>query len=102
MISKWRIESNAEKIKAIIVVAPQKSIKDVQHLTRKLAALGHFLSRSGDRCLPFFNTLKKVNDVQWNEESQKSFDQLKDYFFSAPLLMTCPSKDSRKRVMWIS
>ena len=44
------------------------------------------MSRSGDRCLLFFNTLKKVKNFEWTKECQKSFEQLKEYLAAPPLL----------------
>nr|XP_017227794.1 PREDICTED: uncharacterized protein LOC108203390 [Daucus carota subsp. sativus] len=65
---------------------PPKSIKDVQKLTGRIAALGSFISKSGDKCLPFFKALKKVKDFEWTSESQEAFEQLKKYMAEPPLL----------------
>jgi hypothetical protein len=37
------------------------SKKDVMKLIGMMAALGHFISNLGDKVLPFFKLLKKVN-----------------------------------------
>nr|XP_017225332.1 PREDICTED: uncharacterized protein LOC108201552 [Daucus carota subsp. sativus] len=73
MVSKRGIEANPDKIKAILDMEPPKSIRDVQKLTGRIAALGRFVSKSGDKCLPFFKALKKVKDFEWTEESQLDF-----------------------------
>lgn len=52
------IGTNPEKVQAIIEMQPPRSIKEVQRLTGKLAALNRFVSRSGDKCLPFFRALR--------------------------------------------
>ena len=65
---------------------PPKSIKDVQKLTGRIAALGRFISKSGDKCLPFFKALKKVKDFEWTSESQEAFEQSKKYMAEPPLL----------------
>ena len=62
MVSKRGIEANPDKIKAILDMESPKSIKDVQKLTGRLAALGRFISKFGEKCLPFFKVLKKVKD----------------------------------------
>ena len=65
---------------------PPKSVRDVQKLTGRVAALGRFISKSGEKCLPFFKALKKVKDFIWNEESQEAFEALKKYMTEPPLL----------------
>ena len=62
------------------------SIKDVQKLTGRLASLGRYNSKYGEKCIPFFKTLKKAKEFTWNEESQKAFEDLKQYMATPPLL----------------
>ncbi|XP_063938093.1 uncharacterized protein LOC135147954 [Daucus carota subsp. sativus] len=66
---------------------PPKSIRDVQKLTGRIAALGRFVSKSGDKCLPFFKALKKVKNFEWTKESQVAFEELKKYMAEPPLLL---------------
>ncbi|XP_074377385.1 uncharacterized protein LOC141718913 [Apium graveolens] len=86
MVSKRGIEVNLDKIKAILDMEPPRSIKDVQKLTGRVVALGQFISKSGDKCLPFFKALKKVKDFEWTDEIQEAFKDLKKYMVQAPLL----------------
>nr|XP_017227761.1 PREDICTED: uncharacterized protein LOC108203368 [Daucus carota subsp. sativus] len=86
MVSKRGIEANPDKIKAILDMEPPKSVRDVQKLTGRIAALGRFVSKSGDKCLPFFKALKKVKNFEWTEESQVAFEELKKYMAEPPLL----------------
>ena len=37
-----------------------KTIKEVQKLTGRIAALNMFVFRATDKCLPFFKTLKQA------------------------------------------
>ena len=37
-----------------------KTIKEVQKLTGRIAALNRFVSKVMDKCLPFFKTLKQA------------------------------------------
>lgn len=60
IISQRGIEANLEKIKIIQESVPLRNINEVQKLTRRLAALGRFLSKSAERCLPFFKMLRNL------------------------------------------
>ena len=52
------IEVNPEKIAAIVNMNPPASKKQVQKLTGRLAALNRFISRSAEKGIPFFRTLR--------------------------------------------
>nr|XP_027076060.1 uncharacterized protein LOC113699915 [Coffea arabica] len=67
-------------------MAPPRSIKEVQRLTGRMAALNRFLSRSAVRGLPFFRILKAPKDFQWTEKCQKAFTDLKAYLAELPTL----------------
>jgi hypothetical protein len=53
------IEANPVKITAITDMWAPATIKDVQKLTGCMAALNRFISRLGERGLPFFKLLKR-------------------------------------------
>ena len=46
MVSQRGIEANPDKIQAILNIEPPKNIKDVQSLTRRVAALNRFVSKA--------------------------------------------------------
>ncbi|GAA0186032.1 hypothetical protein LIER_33320 [Lithospermum erythrorhizon] len=54
MISEQGIKPNPDKIKAILDMQPPREHKDIQKLTGCVAALSRFISKSGERNLPFF------------------------------------------------
>jgi hypothetical protein len=58
IISHCGIEANPEKISAITSMKAPTCIKDVQKLTGCMAALNRFISKLGERWLPFFKLLK--------------------------------------------
>ncbi|GLT39466.1 hypothetical protein SLA2020_136540 [Shorea laevis] len=53
VVSKRGIEVNPDKVQAVQQMEPPRSIKDMQRLTGRLAALHRFIARSAERCLPF-------------------------------------------------
>jgi hypothetical protein len=59
-------------------MAKPSNNNDVMKLTGTMAALGHFISKLGEKGLPFFKLLKKANKFVWNEEAQKAFEALKE------------------------
>ncbi|XP_030969937.1 uncharacterized protein LOC115990230 [Quercus lobata] len=65
-------------------VGTTRTVKEVQSLNGKIAALNRFVSRATDRCLPFFRTLRK--SFEWTDECQAAFNNLKTYLSSPPLL----------------
>ena len=58
MVSQRGTKANPEKVQAILNMTSLKTIKKVQKLTGKIAALNRFVSKAMDKCLPFFKTLK--------------------------------------------
>ena len=60
LVSHHRIEASDKQIRAIIEMGPPQSVKDVQKLTGCMAALNRFISRLGEKGLPFFKLLKKT------------------------------------------
>ena len=59
MVTHRGIEVNPDQVKAINSFQPPRNPKDVQKLTGMTAALNRFISRSTDRCRPFFLLMNK-------------------------------------------
>ncbi|GKE95399.1 hypothetical protein Tco_1580254 [Tanacetum coccineum] len=60
MVIKKGIQANPKKTKAIADMQSPKTLKEMQSLSGKLAVLNRFLSRSAERALAFFDTLKNI------------------------------------------
>jgi hypothetical protein len=56
-----------------------------------MAALNRFISRLGEKGLPFFKLLKKSGKFKWTEQANGAFEKLKAYLISSPVL-TPPQK----------
>lgn len=98
MVSHRGIEVNPEKVRAIMELELPKTIKDMQKLNGKIAALNKFVSKVTDKCLPFFRTLRK--SFVWTVECQKAFEDLKKYLLSLPLLS--PSKPGEVLYLYLA
>jgi hypothetical protein len=67
LVSTKGIEENPDKIKALIEIHDPVSVKDVQKLTGRVAALNRFIPRAAERSLPFFQVLRSSKNFQWSE-----------------------------------
>jgi hypothetical protein len=56
-----------------------------------MAALNKFISKLGERGLPFFKVLKHQEKFVWTPEEDQALAQLKD-FLSKPPVLTAPCK----------
>ena len=66
MVSQRGIEVNPEKIRAIMELEPPRTVKEMQSLNSKIAALNRFILKATNKCLPFFRTLRK--SFEWMDE----------------------------------
>ena len=98
MVSQRGIEVNPKKIQAIMELTPLKTVKEVQSLYGKVAALNGFVLRAMNKCLPFFRILKK--SFEWITECQQAFEDLKAYLSFPPLLS--PSKLGEELFLYLA
>jgi hypothetical protein len=86
MVGHRGIEANPAKIDAIRKMAKPSNKKDVMKLTGMMAALGRFISKLGEKGLPFFKLLKKADKFVWDDEAQKAFEALKESLTTPPVM----------------
>jgi hypothetical protein len=67
-------------------MAKPSNKKDVMKLTSLLAALGCFISKLGEKGLPFFKLLKKADKFVWDDDAQKAFETLKESLTTPPVM----------------
>ena len=92
MVTHQGIEVNPDQVKAINSLQPPRNPKEVQKLTGMMTTLNWFISRSTDRCRPFFLLMNKWKGFEWTEECAQAFQQLKEYL-SHPPIMSSPEAD---------
>ncbi|KAL0285166.1 UNVERIFIED_CONTAM: hypothetical protein Sradi_7180700 [Sesamum radiatum] len=71
-----------------------RTAREVQQLMGRMAALNRFISRAGDKGLPFFKTLRNIKNFQWTEKYHQAFQELKSYLAHPPLLSKPESGES--------
>jgi hypothetical protein len=59
-----------------------------QQLAGRVAALSQFIARLGEKALPFYALMKKLdNKFEWTEEADKEFTHLKRVLSTPPVLV---------------
>ncbi|XP_057418257.1 uncharacterized protein LOC130712437 [Lotus japonicus] len=86
MITRRGIEVNPDKCKAILEMQSPTSVKEVQKLTGRIAALSRFLPCSGSKAAPFFQCLRKNKVFQWTDKCEQAFQKLKEHLAKPPIL----------------
>lgn len=94
IVSKRGMKPNPEKVEAILQTGEPETKKDIQVLTGRIAALSRFISRSTDRCKPFFRALRSKQIDFWGPEQSEDLANLKQYlssrnFLAVPHTCTC-------------
>jgi hypothetical protein len=87
------IEANPEKIKAILKMCPPRTLQEMQCLAGCMASLGCFISKFGERALPFFKLLKRSGSFKWTPEADAAFEGLKRYLTSMPIMVAPRSRE---------
>ncbi|GKV11510.1 hypothetical protein SLEP1_g22765 [Rubroshorea leprosula] len=64
MVSQRGIEVNPETIRAIAEMESPKPVKGIQRLNGRVAALHRFISKSADKCLPFFKIMSVLHEAE--------------------------------------
>ena len=73
MVTLRGIKVNLDQVKAIKNLQPPRNPKEVQKLTGMTSTLNRFISRSVDRCRPFFLLMNKWKGFEWTKECALAF-----------------------------
>jgi hypothetical protein len=87
MISSRGIDTNPKKVEAIENLQPPRTRKEIQKLSDMMVALSWFISKLGERGMPFYRLLYKADDFQWDNQAAVAFVELKKYLKSLPTLV---------------
>ena len=80
------IKPNHNKCQAILEMKSLTSMKEVQHLTGRIASLLCFPAVLAWKILPLFALLKKESIFEWMPKCEAVFIEFKEYLSSPPIL----------------
>jgi hypothetical protein len=87
IVSERGIEANPEKITTITKMGPIRDLKGVQRVTGCLVALSRFISCLGEKALPLYRLLKKLEHFSWTLEAEEALAKLKATLSNSPILV---------------
>jgi hypothetical protein len=92
LVSARGIEANLEKIQAILTMGKPTKWHQVQQLAGRVAASSRFIARLGEKALPFYTLMKKMDKkFEWTEEADATFAHQKKVL-STPLVLVAPKE----------
>jgi len=93
LVSNRGIEANPENIKAITSLAKPACVNDVQRLVGRIAALSWFISRLGEKAIPLYQMMKKIDHFVWSDATNQAFEDLKKQLAEPTRLATPIDKE---------
>ena len=77
LVSSRGIEANPTKIRAIESIKLPRCLRDVQKFTECLASLSRFVGRLGEKALPLYQLMNKIDRFTWTLQADAVFHELK-------------------------
>ncbi|XP_021996094.1 uncharacterized protein LOC110893290 [Helianthus annuus] len=103
IVTREGFKVNPEKVQAIQQMPSPATIKEMQRLAGRLAALNKFLANHAAKSYPFISTLRncgKKTPFQWTPEAEAAFKQMKECLIQLPTL-TAP-KEKEPLILYLS
>jgi hypothetical protein len=75
-------------------MAKPTKLHEIQQLAGRVAELSRFVSRLGEKALPFYALMKKSDKkIDWTEEADQAFAHLKKVLSTPPVLVAPKEKE---------
>ncbi|KAG8503668.1 hypothetical protein CXB51_001660 [Gossypium anomalum] len=100
IVSEKGIKVDPDKVKAIQELPPPRTQKEVRGFLGRLNYIARFISQLTEKCDPIFRLLKKHNPGVWDDECQKTFEKVKQYLSSPPVLT--PPSPGRPLILYLT
>lgn len=94
MVTKCRIEVNPSKMDGVINIPTLTSKKDIQLLTRRIAALNKFLPKLSEYLKPLFCLLQKGVPFEWIKSYEDDLRKVQQHL-SGVLVLKKPLRVKR-------
>jgi hypothetical protein len=95
LVSTRGIEANPKIIQAILTMAKPTKLHEIQKLMGQVATLSTFVARLGEKSLPFYALMKKLDKkIEWMEEADQAFAHLKKVLSTPPVLVAPREKET--------
>jgi hypothetical protein len=102
MVSHRGIEVNPTKVDAIRRMKRPTGKKDAMKVTGMMAALGCFISKLGEKGLPFFKLLKKSDKFEWTDEADQALKEFKTFLTTPPIMVPPAPKETLLLYIFVS
>ena len=79
------IEANPAKIQALSQLDIPKDLKQIQKLTGCVAALSRFISRLGEKALPLYRLLRRIEHFEWTDSTMAGLNEIKAMLATNPV-----------------
>jgi hypothetical protein len=86
IVSQGGIKANPSNRKAIKALEPPTQLRDVQKFAGCLASLSRFISRLGEKAMPLYQLMKKMDHFVWSRRADDAFNDLKRALSTTPIL----------------
>ncbi|XP_010456559.1 PREDICTED: uncharacterized protein LOC104738020 [Camelina sativa] len=98
IVTEQGIEANPRQINAFLSMSSPRTLREVHRLNGRIAALNRFISRSTNKCLPFYQVLKKGGEAfHLGKKFEEAFSQLKTYLSEPPV----PTKPEFRKTLFL-
>ncbi|KAM0970767.1 hypothetical protein PS1_018996 [Malus domestica] len=73
LVTQQGNEAHPRQIKVILDIKSHTTLKEIQSLTERAAALDRIFSQSTERCKPLFKAIKKMQKDKLDDKCEKAF-----------------------------
>ena len=100
IVSERGIKVDPEKIRAILDMPASRTERDIRGFLGRLQYINRFIVKLIDICEPIFRLLRKNQSKIWNDDCQSTFEKVREYLLSPPVLV--PPTSGRPLLLYFS